>query len=495
MNVRLMHRETDFTAGGAAPADLFLDLGLSRVVEVMAAGDTTVEGACRAALSASLADASAIRYRQSVLADFLERPQLASRLYDLASEAVAAERREFLGTFAKSPELVLSRSLRLITRYADVLERLHAELAGPLEESSSEGLSRLGQLLRAEAGPDRLQDIRQRLAELAFTQGVTMGVRLGDGMQGEDYVLKSPPPDERAWLARLIRRPPDGFHFEIPERDESGLRLIAELRGRGLSQAAGAVQAAAADMLDFFRQLQVESAFYVGCINLHGALARAGVTATMPVADPGRLALSATGLVDPVLALTSETPVVGNDLAADGARLVVISGPNRGGKSTFLRSVGLAQVFMMSGLFVTAKAYRASLTPAVFTHFPRREEEGMERGRLADELARLSDIVDGLSPGCLLLMSESFASTNEEEGAAIASEVLAAMADAGVRVVFVTHLLELAAALSGQDGVTTLRAERIADGRRTYRMVPGAAEMTSHARDIFEQIFGASSNT
>ncbi len=494
MNVRLMHPEQDFAADGQGRADLFFDLGLTTVVETMADGDEEVRAVSSAALATPPHEVDAILYRQAVLADFLKAPWMARRLHELASEAVAAERREFLGTFARSPELVLSRSLRLIARYADVLERLHADLAAPLAASHSAGLSRLGRTIDEDAGPGRLTEIRERLRELGFAGGIVMSARLGTGLRGSEHVLKTPPADERGWLSRLVRRRADGVHFEVSERDESGLRLLGELRSKGLAQAAGAVQVAADDMLAFFRQLRTESAFYVGCVNLAEALARRGVGVSMPVPEKEPLVLEARGLVDPVLALTGEGKVVASDLQADGARLVVVTGPNQGGKSTFLRSLGVAHVLMMCGMFVPAAGLRASLAEGVFTHFSRREEEEMERGRLAEELARLSGIVDELRPGCLLLFSEPFASTNEEEGSAIASEVLEAMGEAGVRVVFVTHLLELAARLAGEDGVVSVRAERAPDGRRTFRMLAGPPELTSHARDLFEDIFGPTGN-
>jgi DNA mismatch repair ATPase MutS len=60
--------------------------------------------------------------------------------------------------------------------------------------------------------------------------------------------------------------------------------------------------------------------------------------------------------------------VVPNDLEADGTLLVFITGPNSGGKSTFLRSLGAAQLMMQAGMFVPAERYRASLCDGVFTH-------------------------------------------------------------------------------------------------------------------------------
>jgi MutS domain V len=76
----------------------------------------------------------------------------------------------------------------------------------------------------------------------------------------------------------------------------------------------------------------------------------------------------------------------------------MITGANQGGKSTFLRSVGVAQLMMQCGMFVAAESLRASVVDGVFTHFKREEDATMERGKLDEELSRMSDIVDAITP-------------------------------------------------------------------------------------------------
>ena len=89
----------------------------------------------------------------------------------------------------------------------------------------------------------------------------------------------------------------------------------------------------------------------------------------------------------------------------------------------------------------------------------------------------MSDIADQISPDCLLLCNESFASTNEREGSEIARQVVRAMLDKQVRVVFVTHMYDLAHGFHAQqlDSALFLRAEREPDGRRTFRLARGRA--------------------
>ena len=115
----------------------------------------------------------------------------------------------------------------------------------------------------------------------------------------------------------------------------------------------------------------------------------------------------------------------------------------------------------------------------------------MDRGKLDDELARMSQIVEIVSPGSLLLMNESFAATNEREGAAIARGVVEAFVESGVKVVFVTHLWACAEEWyrASYPRTVFLRAERLPDGQRSFRMIAGPPLETSFGADLYRQIF------
>jgi len=147
---------------------------------------------------------------------------------------------------------------------------------------------------------------------------------------------------------------------------------------------------------------------------------------------------------------------------------------------------------MQAGMFVAARALRAPTCRGVFTHFKREEDPTMTRGKLEEELDRMSAIADRITPHSLLLCNESFAATNEREGSEIARQVIKAMTEADVRVVVVTHLFDLAESLyrQGPEEALFLRAERAPDGMRTFRIVPGEPLPTSYGQDSFRRIFG-----
>ena len=183
---------------------------------------------------------------------------------------------------------------------------------------------------------------------------------------------------------------------------------------------------------------------------------------------------------------------VGNDLDGDGKNLVIITGANQGGKSTFLRGIGLAQLMMQSGMFVAAGSFNADICRSLFTHYKREEDTTMESGKFDEELSRMSAIVDELMPHSMLLFNESFSATNEREGSEIARQIVRALLETRVKVVFVTHQYEFAHGFweDKMDNALFLLAEREPDGRRTFKLVPGEPLQTSFGVDLYEEIFG-----
>lgn len=202
-----------------------------------------------------------------------------------------------------------------------------------------------------------------------------------------------------------------------------------------------------------------------------------------------------TSLYDVCLALTKGQQVVGNDLDADGKNMVVITGANQGGKSTFLRGIGLAQLMMQCGMFAPAESFRASVCSGVLTHYKREEDATMKSGKLDEELIRMSDTVDHAATGSMVLLNESFAATNEREGSQIATQIVNALTDERIKVFFVTHLYEFAHDLHDRElpGAKFLRAERQADGTRTFRLREGEPLQTSYGEDLYHRIFEAPS--
>jgi DNA mismatch repair ATPase MutS len=300
-------------------------------------------------------------------------------------------------------------------------------------------------------------------------------------------------PAGSGWRDLLPGRGRGGYSFTVADQDEAASRALADLASRGVSDTANAVAQATDHVRDFFAQLRAELGFCVSCLNLRDRLLAAGMPVCFPVASGTRgNRLTARGLYDAGLVLSTGGPVTGNDLAADGKQLIMITGANQGGKSTFLRAAGQAQLMMQAGMFTAAESFAASSCSGVFTHFKREEDAAMERGKLDEELQRMSAITARIRPGGLLLCNESFASTNEREGSEIARQLIRALTEAGIRIVFVTHLYDLAESCyrSSARKALFLRAQREPDGSRTFRLAEGEPLPTSYGEDLFRKILG-----
>lgn len=473
--------------------DLVADLDLEPVLTVMLP-DRHLEQLCPSVLLNPLTDPGQIRWRQQILADVLADPSGMQRLFELAGRALESQRGAWLWS-GRTADSALARAVHGLGALLPFLTELAALAGEQLAVVHAPGLRQLHRRLVDDLDPDYLHRIRSLLGQLAFPAGLTTRATIGtNGLLG-DFEVLPPPAGRRPWWALLGFNPRGRLQFTLGERDESGARALGALHADVLHEIAAVAAQANEHVLGFFRQLRWETGFYVGCRQLHDRLRSAGVGVCWPgalVPRTGAERLGAEvetdGLVPLNLAVRSGRVPVGNDLAGT-IPLLVITGANQGGKTTFLRSLGLAQLLLQAGMFVPAAHFRASLAGAVHTHFRRGEDDDLRSGKLDEELTRMSAIVDRVRPGDLVLMNESFAATDEVEGSWIAADIIDALLAHGVRVLLVTHFHALARHYEGRPGTCFLRAERLPDGSRSHRLVPGVPQPTSHGMDLFDQLF------
>jgi DNA mismatch repair ATPase MutS len=497
MKPRLLHPDRDFVAPAIPPADegaLVQDLELTLLFEGMAQGDEFLSGVARQVLlAATTGDVDTIRYRQAVLRDCLAQPAAVKQLYALALEALAGERKIHFGLLSKTPDTVLHRALEVLNVLLETLVKLQQFAAAQAPHFASTGFRTLLAAIERELGADYLAGVRSQLRELEFADGVLVSATLGEGNKGANYTLRKLPAKRPGLAERLLGPKAPVYTITIAEQDRRGAQALWELRERGINLAANALGQAADHMLGFFDLLRTELAFYIGCLNLHERLAQKGEPICFPTPlTPGERRHAARGLYDVGLSLLLQARAVGNDLDGDDKELFLITGANQGGKSTFLRSIGQAQLMMQAGMFVGAESFAANVCAGLFTHYRREEDASMTSGKLDEELARMSAIAARIRPDALLLCNESFAATNEREGSELARQIVTALVHRRIKVFFVTHLNEFAHGLYAQGLANThfLRAGRADDGGRTYKLCAAAPLQTSFGEDLYKQVFG-----
>ena len=498
MKTHLMFPDRDFDASAELPdnaEDLVQDLGLETLFGVMAAGDPDLKGVAKAALLAGLRTVEEVRYRQEILQDCLRHPEVIREMYRLGLQAQADEKKLLfgsLGGISRYPSYLLHHAVQLMEILLVPLKGLKTLADVQEGKFQSAGLRGFFQMLERELDPDYFACVQETLKILTFRQGLLLTAELDSGNKGRNYRLCLSNARKVGWFRQWFPKRPRQWSFYIDPRDESGAKALSELRDRGLNGVADALMQSTDHIKNFMQALRTELAFYLGCLNLHARLGELQAPVAFPVPLPAaRPILNVTGAYDVCLALALGRRLVGNDLRAGEKQLVVITGANQGGKTAFLRALGLAQLMMQCGLFVAAEAFQANLCSGLFSHFKREEDSSMKNGKFAEELERMSAIVNQLSRASLVLFNESFAATNEREGSEIARQIVAALLEKGIRIAFVTHLYAFAHGLYerlGPAGVF-LRALPPADGPTTFRLEPGAPMATNSGEDLFQQIF------
>ncbi len=497
MKVHLLHESRDFDFTADPPAqheDLTQDLDLPTLLRAMAGDDNYLLDVARRVVLAGLADPAEVLYRQAVLADCMAQPDIVRDIYAIAVAMVQDKTSRWWHVSSKNPAWTLSSAVQ----YLEVALSRLKELRGIADERSgrveSAGFRAFFRSLQTELDDEYFQVVRRHLRQLQFREGVLISARLDRDNSSIDLVLRAQNDERQGLLQHLGLGKREAYSFTVPTRDDAGWQGLENLKSRAINRVANAAAQSADHILSYFAMLRAELGFYLGCLRLREQLIGKGVSIAFPAPAPWRPArFAATGLREVCLALRSDEPVVGNDADANERPLVIVTGANSGGKSTFLRSVGLARLMLGCGMFVAAERLEASVLPGgVFTHFAREEDRSMTSGRLDEELTRMSTLADRLRPGSLVLFNESFASTNELEGSEIARQVVRALLEADIQVAFVTHQFDLADGFhkSHADSALFLRAEPGLGGQRTYRLVEGPPLATSFGEDLYYRIGG-----
>ncbi len=252
------------------------------------------------------------------------------------------------------------------------------------------------------------------------------------------------------------------------------------------------------DNTDFLLKLLPEIEFVSRATDLMNRLAdQPGCKVCMPTVRPmEEKVFTATELYNPRVALAIDDEIVTNDFSFDDeARIYVLTGPNRGGKSVITVAVGASQALCQLGLPVPASSASISVADGIFTHFPEGADDTIDKGRLGEECARLKEIFDAVTPDSMILLDESLSSTGAYEATYIASEILSGFAALRCRGIFSTHLHDLAAGISdinarslesGGIKIDTLVAG-IEEGRRSFKIYRAKPDGKSYAKDIADK--------
>ena len=497
MEPYLLYRDssTEGKKSYAFPRDVVKDLNLEILFKTMARTDELILEKVRRVMLIPLTTPEEILYRQEVLRDLRHQDMALEDLYACAerqNKALRLYKEEMKSNRAKSNRKTseLFETLNYLRQGQEELLKIREILLNKQDDWQSEGVR--GLLERLKEMP--LEPIKERLKEAdALITGCEAGYtfQFGGGLKMEQAVLNYLRPSVEIKKGGL-----ESFYLKFVKKNAiligTDIALkedVGHLAEETLRQIITIFQPYLQKMIQFFEHYCEEIAFYMGAVQFMKRMEPLYVTLKMPEPQPvGTTDTSFEYLYELSMAIYAQRKPVGNSIALPNNRMTLITGANQGGKSTFLRSYGIAQVLMQCGMPVPASKFSAPVYPQIFTHFTRSEDEQLSNGRLSEELQRMSNMVEKAVPNSLFLLNESFASTTEKEGSKIAEGILNAFYEKNITTMMVTHLYQLAKKKykEAQEGSHFLVAERTENGTRTFKMLKGEPTYTSFGTDLFK---------
>ncbi len=359
-------------------------------------------------------------------------------------------------------------------RQLDLLRLFHEmvnALCGTFAQATS-GLKRLhafGQnIAHSEAYQSLVQLLRydEQLATVTFRLGVGADGRvrkldLVSVVENQDNTFVVPP--WRRWLQRL----------ELLFR---GYRLSeGEVMARFLDAVFDGIRPHLVPLVQLLGDLE----FYLGALGFWTRASKSGLQLCFPEFVQASERRELRGLFNPLLLGVGNTPVPCDVVTERHDVTLMITGPNSGGKTRLLQSIGLTQLLAQNGLLVPARAARMAWAPGLVVSLLQETRVDQSEGRLGVELMRIRSLFESLPAGAVVLLDELCSGTNPSEGEEIVELVLKTLTRLHPQAYITTHFLEFAARLQRQNTIPDLRFLQVVLGPNqnpTYQFEPGVAQ-------------------
>lgn len=487
MKVNLMFHDKDFilSQDGMFNSEMILkDLEIDQILGSLAERDEFVKKVCRFALSNPLYDFDEIVYRQEILKDCINNPIAIRDIYHICVEIENKIKKYLFGLRTSNLRNTYFTALDYLSWYLDGLRSLRGIKDKYSSYFTSKGFVEFFQRIEDELSYSYLTQVEKLIAELKVKDDMLLSAHLGPSLLSVDYTLRRLPKKilGLSWMLKPT--------LKIKDEDEPARKDIDHRKDLAINQAANALAQSADHLAGFFDSLKTEIAFYLGNLNYKDIAKQWKMPVCIPTFHTNPYEREFKELYDVALASKKRNCVVANDGTYKDKCVFIITGANQGGKTTFLRSFGQAQLMGQCGMLVGASSYYGPIRKGIFTHFKKEEDKKIKSGKLDEELERMSQIIDHIKTGSLVMFNESFSSTNEREGSAINKDVVDALIKYGNEVITVSHLYTFTSSYFEDPRAVFLIAERLSDGTRSHKIKEGFPEKTAYGEDLYKKVFG-----
>lgn len=422
-------------------------------------------------------DREEIAFRRGILEEMAARPELRKSLESVYRELVRL--RAQLENTGAARRMDLNRhKLDTLGTIKTIFDRLAEKFA-----DAQSGLKRLGEFGAAVQASEPYRSLRDLLSY--DQQLATLNLKISVGADGEIRafnVLSIEEANQNPFVNPFWRR----------------WLAVFELFVRGYKFSRGEVLARLIDSvfsgIDFhipaLIQLLGDVEFYLGALGFRDKAQAAGLPVCLAEIIEWDQTRELQGVFNALLFLSGITPVPCNLMFDPTTSSTLITGPNSGGKTRLLQSLGLVQLLGQNGLFVPAQKARIVLATGLVTSLIEGTKADQSEGRLGMEMMRIRSLFERLPPGSMVLLDELCSGTNPSEGERIVELVLSMLHKLRPQAFVTTHFLAFAQRLDNEKkvpGLRFLQVELGADRRATYQFKPGVAT-SSLAEETAERL-------
>lgn len=474
----------DAATGADAAPDCLSDLHLDEIITAINAGHADdVDRYFRQPLP----DVAAIEHRHQVFRD-LQDERIRQPITDFVNGLRTMRHRREQARELRHPLQRQGWFIYAVQTYCETVATLRQALGrvAPTSRGLSEFCSYLTEYVDSDTFQSLLADtstVRAALHDVRYTvhiQDRRVHVEKYSGQT--DYS-----PDAVATFERFATE--EAIDYHVTHRDSADmnhverqiLECVAKLYPNAFKQLAEFCRRNTGFTESTVIRFDHEIRFYLYYLTFVRRMSAAGLRFSYPevTAEPGVLA--ADDAVDLALAIKSDHPLVGNDFRfSEAERVLVITGPNQGGKTTFARTIGQCAYLASLGCPVPAVHARFTVPDTIYTHFERQESLTTLHGKLEDELVRIHEILSSATATSLVILNESFASTTLNDALLIATKVVRRIVGIRCTAVYVSFLDQLA---SVDRACVSMVGEVAPDdpARRTFKFTRRPADGLAYA--------------
>ncbi len=491
------------------PESLIDDLNLGALYSRLAA----IDGLDRETIHKMCTDEPTISYRQTIASDFMKTPALLDDLHE-SLDAFSVLHREFKATpYQESDLFMLINLVRVVETSANCLDNLRQTL--DYHTFNSEGLksleSRVNEIVESADFRNMISDLKAIRYAFSKVRSLEVSINMSPGMRPYEAQVtevreekyRFPQAFRRLamtlentdrFMGRATRHYVPVFGLGIINFDMMD-EIEFSLKDHKTTLTAFLERYAAVDIGPFMRLLN-EVSFYRSALSVFMEVAALGFPLTMPRIkdrDGRMMRLEKCYNLPLAVHLQEESAMVYNDFSMDDdGRIFILTGANRGGKTTFTQCVGQIQLLAQLGLPVPCADAEVSIVDALLSHFPVKEEETQGTGRFGKDCIRFREQYDAGTQTSLYLLNESFNGTSHMESMFVAKEAIKALKYKRARCIFNTHLLSLSKEteilntdMMNDAPIVSLTAATN-EKERAFIINRGAPAESSHAREVAE---------